>query len=256
MYNDEKRLENNSSADENKVAALLGSLKRVTAPGDFDLRVRARIAKGRPKQVGSSWFPALVRVAAPAMILVAVGAYFGYIALYQPGNADVPQVEIVETAPAPSQPIDPVVISPVARPAAEAEIGSSPQPDTKPIAGASKKASKPKKPVEQPAGGSVEFAGREANTIVPMVNPGAPLAAPTLSVREVFDSLGVRASYTGAGWRVTSATGRAAAAGVKVGDVIESINGQTVGINTNFDANFVGRTLRVNRDGTAIQISL
>lgn len=256
MHNDEKRLQNVSSADEKKVAELLGSLKRVGAPGDFDMRVRARIAKGRPAQTRTSWFPAMARVAAPAMVLMAVGGYFGYTALYEQGSINLPNVEIVETPPVVTPPIDPVVIPPVATSTIVREIVGTPEPGTKTIAGSSKKTPKPKKPVDQPGGGSVEFAGREPNTIVPMVNPRVPLATPTLSVREVFDSLGIRASYTSAGWLVSSVSGRAAAAGVKAGDLIESIDGKVVGTNTSFDADLVGRSLRVKRGGTSIQISL
>ena len=78
----------------------------------------------------------------------------------------------------------------------------------------------------------------------------------TQSVLDVFGSMGIRARLEGGGWRVSSAGGRAASAGLKAGDIIEAINGKPVGANTTFDADFLGRTLRVKRDGAIIQISL
>lgn len=253
MGNEEKNIQN---AGEPQIAALLGSLKRVEPPGDFDMRVRARIAKGKPAQVGASWRPVFLRIAAPALLLVAIGGYLGYNTLYRQGNVGVPEV---------------VDSTPVATPATETATVPAPTGETVAVKPASsndlaattsdKKINAPNKKPERPAGGSLDSALRETNSIVPRnvetagnSTPTAP--ASTLSVREVFSAMGIRASYSGSGWRVSSASVRAAAAGLKVGDIIESVNGQTVGINTVFDARFSGHNLRIRRDGAVVQINL
>ena len=80
------------------VSQLLGSLKRVEAPGDFDFRVKARIAAGRPVDRNKSWLPAVARFAVPLGLLLLIGGFFGYNALYSPKNIAV--VPVVEKQPA------------------------------------------------------------------------------------------------------------------------------------------------------------
>lgn len=79
MTTKEKDLENDD------VRRLLASMQRVEAPGDFDLRVRARIAQGRPA-ARRVWFPMPARAAAVMLVMLAAG-YFGFRS-YQPAGID------------------------------------------------------------------------------------------------------------------------------------------------------------------------
>lgn len=261
MGNEKNNLPEFANSGEEKVARLLGGLKRVEAPGNFDMRVRARIAQGRPTHAGTRWFPVFARVAAPALLLVAVGGYFGYDSLYREGNTEVPQVAVTApTLPNTTEPAGVNVPAPV--PSAEVAAAKPAVNSNDLVAAAPKKesASANKKP-EQPGGGSLDSALREANSIIlrndaeQTGNTSAPSPAPKLSVREVFSAMGIRASHSGEGWRVSSAGGAAAAAGLLTGDIIESVNGQPVGANTVFDPKFVGRTLSVSRGGARVTIS-
>lgn len=254
MSNQEQQTERFTDAGEEKVAALLGSLKRVDPPGDFDMRVRARVAQGRPAAARPSWFPVTVRLAAPAAILVIAGGYFGYNALYREGNVNVPVVAESRQA-TPSAAVTQPTVESVTPPAAvpTTEIASS-KPAAEPGVSVAEKPKKPAaadKTADQPTGGSVDLALREANT-VSGVNSNA--AKSTLSVREVFAAMGIRASRSGSGWRVSSASGAAAAAGLKAGDIIESVNGQPVGANTVFESGFTGRTVGIKRDGVSLTL--
>ena len=255
MRNEDNNFDSFADAGEQKVAQLLGSLKRVEAPGDFNARVRARIAQGQP-ETRRSWMPALVRLGAPAMAFALAAGYFGYTSLYRQGS--VAPVTVAETTPAALAPIAQPPVAETAPSAAAVqttpEIAAVKPPVTSPLVatnGDKKPVTKDKK-VDEPAGGSVDMAVREANSI-PTRSP--EIKAATLSIREVFGSMGVRATFTGSGWRVTSASGSAAAAGLKAGDVIESINGKSAGANSVFDKGFVGSTLRVRRDGASTTIS-
>lgn len=260
MANEKNNFNEFADTGEEKVAAMLGSLKRVDAPADFDFRVRARIAQGRPSEKRVSWFPTFARVAAPAMMLAAVGGYFGYNALYT-GNVNVS--EVADSAPVAIAPVVVPTSNEVApAPAATTEVAvKSPGNTDQTVAAAPKKDASTtavKKP-ETPEGGSVDMALRETKRPGGVVNTGnsSPvIPTSTLSVREIFSAMGIRASFSGTGWRVSSASGRAAAAGLKTGDIIETVNGKAVGANTIFDEKFSGSTLRVKRDGATIQISL
>lgn len=261
MVNEKNNLQEFTDAGEERVAAMLGSLKRVDAPGDFDFHVRARIAQGRPSEARTSWFPTFARVAAPAMMLAAVGGYFGYNALYDTGTVNVPVV--ADSAPVATAPVVVPTLNEVEpAPASTTEVAVKPPVNTdETVAAAPKKdtATTAVKKPDTPEGGSVDMALRETNRPGNVVNTGnsSPVVpTSTLSVREVFSAMGIRASFSGTGWRVSSASGRAAAAGLKTGDIIETVNGKAVGANTVFDEKFSGTTLRVKRDGASIQISL
>lgn len=261
MLREEKRLQDFADSGEEKVAAMLGTLKRVDAPADFDFRVRARIAQGRPAEARVSWFPAFARVAAPAVMLAAVGGYFGYNALYDTGTVNVPVV--ADSGPVAIAPLVVPTSNEVAlTPAATTELAVKlPVNIDETIAAAPKKdtATAAVKKPETPEGGSVDMALREANrpgNVLSTGNSSPVIPTSTLSVREVFSAMGIRASLSASGWRVSSASGRAAAAGLKAGDIIETVNGKAVGANTVFDEKFSGSTLRIKRDGATIQISL
>ncbi|MEQ1645286.1 MAG: hypothetical protein ABL959_17685 [Pyrinomonadaceae bacterium] len=261
MVNEKNNVEDFTDAGEEKVAAMLGTLKRVDAPADFDFRVRARIAQGRPADARTSWFPTFARVAAPAVMLAAVGGYFGYNALYDTGTVNVPVV--ADSSPVA---IAPVVIptsneiAPALSATTDVAVAKPPVNTEETVAGTPKKdvPAVVKKP-ETPEGGSVDMALRETNrpgNVVSTGNSSPVIPTSTLSVREVFSAMGIRASLSASGWRVGSASGRAAAAGLKAGDIIETVNGKAVGANTVFDEKFSGNTLRIKRDGATIQISL
>ena len=260
MLREEKRLQDFADAGEEKVAAMLGSLKRVDAPADFDFRVRARIAQGRPAEARSSWFPTFARVAAPAMMLAAVGGYFGYNALYDSRMVNVP--EVVDSAPVATAPVIAPTSNEVASaPAATTEIASArPTVNSDEVTATvpKKETTTPSKKPEEPTGGSIESTQKAINPIKlgNIENTGNSRPTISQSVLDVFGSMGIRASFSGTGWRVSSASGGAAAAGLKQGDIIEAINGKPVSANTSFDSNFSGKTLRIKRDGASIQISL
>ncbi|MBK6749969.1 MAG: hypothetical protein IPG67_08165 [Acidobacteria bacterium] len=91
------------------VAGLLGSLPRVEPPNDFDFRVKARIAAGRPTR--AVWFPTAARVAVPLGLVLSVGGYFGYRAVYQPTATDQVSVANVSSKTEPALPATEEIVS-------------------------------------------------------------------------------------------------------------------------------------------------
>ncbi len=226
---------------------LLGGLRQVEAPKDFDFHVKARIAKGRPSEVRKPWAWSPVRVAIPLLLLMTFGAFVGYRvfdqASVQNTVAGVSQVEVPQagqsvpvTQPEPPQPS----ISDVA--VTQPEITSAETPEklnVKPIVKTA-----PTSKTEKPGGGSYDTAAGTGANIISKKDEDDLAPEPQgrrimISTREFLTNSGISASYAGAGGRITSVGGAAAAAGVIAGDVIESVNVQS-------------GTIRVSRDGKSM----
>jgi len=258
---------------EKKIAEMLSSLKRVDAPGDFDTRVRARIARGE-EAVANSWTTNLIRIGAPlaAAIILALGGYFVFT-LLNTGQNDVPTV--AASRPESQQPV-------IEQPLNTETTQSSDHTPTKPSDDLTADNLKPvqtnsdAKPsgpnttdsntaTTRPGGGSTDMAVRESEKLYPRgVNPNAKAPANAKGVdpnarthvSSILEFIGVKATWAGDGWRVDAveANNIAGRSGIKSGDVIEAINGQTVDKKTTFPAKFDGKSVRVRRDGASVQI--
>ncbi len=86
----------NKLTDE-KVSELLGSLQRVDCPGDFDVRVKARIASAIPgKRNGSMLFPVL-RYAVPLGLVLGIIAAVSINSFLDIENGNVPELALEVT---------------------------------------------------------------------------------------------------------------------------------------------------------------
>lgn len=249
---------------EKQIAEMLSSLNRVDAPSDFNTHVRSRIARGASVPA-NSWAVNLVRVGAFAAVAVAV-AVGGYFALnsINTGQNGVPIV--AEVLPTPT---------PIAeQPASNSDTGeSSSRTDVKPSdelvaqndAPTNAKPNGPNSTEDRPIGGSKDLAVRESIKIYPRgVNPNAkPPSNATgvdpnvrINVSQILEFIGVKATWAVDGWRVDSveANNIGGRSGLKTGDVVQAINGQTVDKKTTFPAKFDGKSIRVRRDGASVQI--
>src|SRR5688572_11070442 len=103
MLNEEPKTQTShtGSYDNDPVSQLLSSLKRVEAPGDFEFRVKAGIAKRNSIGGRYAWLPVTWKVAAPMGLLLVLGGYFGIGSLYPPvGDATlVSEVRPIDSAP-------------------------------------------------------------------------------------------------------------------------------------------------------------
>lgn len=245
---------------EEKVGKLLGTLKRVAAPGDFDFRVRALIAKGKPA-VSGSWLPASVRFAVPLALALLVGGYFALNSLYSSDGSVVAEIaqpvsSFTETRPPAvetSSRGDGIPLT-EAREPDDLIVAKAPSTDEKvPVITPEKRLAAPVVKREQPGGGSFDEASRMSRTILTRGPRDVRMPA-----RNVLMFIGVAARFTGGVWRVESVTpnnvgGRS---GVMAGDVIEAVNGQALTETRSFENNFSGKSLTVRRDGKSIQIEL
>ena len=255
--------------DERKVAALLGSLKRVEAPGNFYFGVRARIAAGAPSERSSIF--RFVKIAAPLTLVLLVGAFvlfFGSIP-----KSDTPSV--VESGPVvdqprqtPRDPAPPVIVeeTPGDRVSGPNVAESGPTerfggdqivPAERDVAHRSNSNSDKRK-------------GRTSSSDVPMRGGSfdqtkniRKVISPTgiggdTAVEEVFGMLGIQADFVNNGWKVRAAKQGSIAerSGFQPGDVIESIDGLAVTDKTSFKGGFNGKAFGIRRDGKPMEIKL
>jgi len=217
--------------ENDSVSKLLGGLKRVEAPGDFDFRVKARIALRRSGKTSASWMPASVRVVVPAGVLVLVGAYFGFNALF----SGPPAAQQTSIAGAPPISVAPVNNAPPQEVAAVPSSETAVAPPVVKTPGASRKTndSQPEKPISRPGRSTKDSGGRSLDTALSIVR--------TLSSN--LSQLGIGVSYVGSSRVVTSVKQGSIAerSGLKTGDVIEAVT---------------EKSLRVRRDGKSMQIDL
>lgn len=249
--------------DENnfeQVGELLGTLKRVEPPGDFDTRVRARITQGRP-DVSGSWPLVLARIGVPAALLIALGGYFGWNALDQPVN-----VPIVAEVQQQTQPEQPPAQVPIDQPIIQTEqLVAGRNPETGANANLPAPVTVPYRADPREEGFSEDFGITPGRRILPRgLNPDRVITNANIagnsrkSVTEVLGMLGIAASCSAAGCRVGSVVTSSIAekSGIKAGDVIESIDGRSLLGNATFSGSFSAGSVRVRRDGSVRNIAL
>jgi len=252
--------------DGGDVAAMLNALPRVGAPEDFEFRVKARIARGSAAR--STLFPFL-KLAAPLTLVLLIGAFVVFYGLL-PEQTEVPVV--IDAAQK-----EPAIVPPKSElPAPPAQPVSSPQieqPDNATPKTPYVAESKPTgvrrtltpEAVKPSQGGSRDFSLNSAQPKLPPgfqsvgsqnLNANTNSSAANTPVRNVLEILGIAADFSDEGWKVRSVVenGVASRAGIRAGDVIEAIDGQTIKGDTLRRGS--AKTFTVRRDGKQISLNL
>ena len=265
-----KRDELDNKEEYGEVAQLLGRMKRVEAPADFDFRVKARIAGGRPAAGGLFAFPAAVRYAALLAVLLVVGGTAGYYVL-DIGKGDI-AVKPVSVPPEPniatnSEPANAeALLADSEPPCCPPDSNGVISPKAEPEAGAI--VVKPSANSQDPGGGSGDFGlGPPKQPIYPPgINPGGirPVKpegfanSPKIPAMDVLQTLGVNAQIEGNSWKIGSLNPNSTAArvGLQAGDIVDSINDQKITISSSIKNPFTAKTMRIIRDGKTVLIDL
>ena len=247
--------------ENDQVAKMVGGLKRVNAPANFESRVQARIARvEKPK---NAWAFGFLKIGLPVAALGALALFF-YLASY----SSIKQTDVVVRANTNSQPV------------------RSPNPDSLPgtvvaptndkiphddIAGVNRPtvntniALRPKKEITNRGGGSMDQGFNAApqdkmppgfNTNPTQIDPGNRPVRTSVPAEEILRYAGVqseaRANQLVAGSVVASSP--AEKWGVKAGDIIEALNEVKVTPSSSFPSGVSLKSIRVRRNGKSVNL--
>lgn len=251
-----------NNQDEERVSKVLASLPHVKPPGDFDVRVRSRIAAGKPAD-SRSWLWPILAGATPLVLLVVIGLYFiaPQRSTVEPEVVAKPTSDVLLPADRPSNETPPLVVE--ATPDAsnsERSIAKAVDVDGRPVA--------PTEASRGPnAGGSFDQAINERSTINPRGIAPGPRQAPrptdfdnviSIPIKDVLTQLGAESQGMPTGMKVVSVSenGAAKRLGLRANDVIESIDEKPVNDKTSYKGKFAGKKMKVVRDGQTVEIDL
>jgi len=250
--------------DDAKVAQLLAGLKRVEAPANFEFRLKARLANAAPPVRGFGLVPSFVKYAAPVALVAAVSS----VLFLNSSNAPESTVSTAGVAPQ-------ISVSEVVKPAASFAPTTAVEPEaTVPVIAANpnrhsakvRQALAPavREPKEQDRSEVkgvkeariIASRGIDPNTQVLPVAP-QPESKSLLPASDVLRWLGVDSVYEG-GWKVRAIKTNSPAdqAGVKAGDILESIDDKQLGKDAMFKSGNIGKVIKVKRDGKSVELTL
>ena len=273
------------TADDKKLRRMLGGLKKVGAPRNFDFHLKARIANAKPEDFRKPFLLPWLRYVLPLSVIVLLAGFAFFNLSFSAGNqsdvaSDTQPIQN-ETAP-PETIVKPQIEQPLI-----VSTDPNPQPEVKtntPII-----VNLPKKPVQdnpkyvavkispgkQPEkiknGAGNNFNGMRQETLrIPKVitrqnaNPNFGDPKPLnpeqakIPIRQILSQIGIEADYTDKGWKIISIKEKSLAmlSDMQVGDLIEAVDDKKLSSDTVFEQAFTGKLFRILRDGKQILIEL
>lgn len=249
-------------ANEQKVSDLLGGLKRVDAPKNFEFRLKSRIANTTPEDMRPRRLIPVLGYAAPLVLVLLVGTYLVVTGVYTVDTNSVADVEQPQPVANITETVlpNPAPFAEKEKPVPDNELQAASRDqimvaDTERTAEAPKAPKKTSRSSDQP-GGSFDTGLASPKVILPKsLNPNA---SARVSIREILSTIGIQAAFDGDSIKINSVVenNMAGRSGVEAGDVLESINGRPVTGTTMFDSPFTVTSIGVRREGKSMQISL
>jgi len=255
-----------------QIAKLLGSLKKVEAPQNFESRVISRLST--PVETESRF--GVLKLALPTAALAGL-ALFLFLSGYL-GS----EISTVDVAATPGEVKESRAQQPVSQDRTIAESNAQPSSEFR----ASETAGSKPQPLASPAdliqnsqvptlkekrrpivGGSQDFgSGDGGRTSAPGIDSNSRpssdpdmehlMRRPSILASDVLRYTGVAAEFRGARWTVSSVTQKSVAerVGVKAGDVIVSLNDIRLGKATAFPSGVDIKLIRVSRGGKLVDL--
>lgn len=273
-----------TSGIQTRVWQMIDDLKRVDAPNDFDFRVKAKIAGAKPADFQTPRFlPALRYVLPLCLVALVLGLlafntsfFFGNNNAPQIGAGGVPQTSEPEIAPVNSFVSDQIAAADAPR---EAPAANNADASVEPIENSQRKpfvAAKlpPKSRTAAPKNNVAEtdgFGYRDSAVSEPLVtlplgiNPSQPVEAlsnpnnsSSVSDEQVFPFLGIEVVKENGNLKVKTVkeSSLAERSGVRIGDVIEEVNGVKLSARPLRTKQTEVRKLTVARGTERIEITL
>ncbi|MDQ3221489.1 MAG: PDZ domain-containing protein [Acidobacteriota bacterium] len=276
------------SASDQKVAQMLGNLRAVDAPKDFDFRLKARIANSTPSHYKPKPLLPILRYAVPLVLVLSIGGMFVLnnsngiennalvsgisqppALIVNPAEAQPPTVNNAEKQLEFTGEIPAIENSGTNKRQLAVGVNAVPKAILARRTGNSSQGGSFNRRPRSPQGGSVDIALKKANpTIYPRgLDPNIsinPEKAPgfdntsKFTVRDILSAIGIEADFGEDAWTVTSLKKGSLAerAGILKGDLIEAIDDRPIGVNAVFTGSVGAKTVTVRRLGRVILLNL
>lgn len=270
------------SADDEKLRHMCNGLKKVNAPKNFDFHLKARIAKANPEDFQTASFVPFLRYLLPFSVVVLLAVFVGFNIFLTSKNNDELAKSIVQPQQLQESPIvnPPITNNPTVSanylptPAnfvvtedkltASANTGKKAvNPDVSAAQNGRKEALPKAKDDDQTL--SRDMASGTGEILTPNGIKVPEISKPTVfnaksadSIEQIFDFIGITAVLESEKWKVTAVDGNnmAARAGIKVGDLIEAIDGHKLSGATMSNHSFNVKVIQVIRDGKNISLEM
>ena len=249
--------------DDRKVASMLGALKRVEAPADFDLQLKGCIARGTPAT--SSAFAPWIRFAAIPGALGALALFLMFSGVFTfnsnsvPPVADLSQGKLETVEPQRTPIISPAVIENT-EDVADVKETVPVQPVLRTI----------RKPIDSrpSGGGSVERTLGVPKTVInpPGINPETVntnqrprgFESDGISIQGVLSAFGIDVEQAAEGWKVKAVSANTAGerSGIQTADLIEMVGDQAVKGKASLPGRIFFDSITLVRSGKRIVIKL
>lgn len=262
------------SADEQRLREMCRTLKKVEAPKDFDLKLKARLADSKANDFQPRLVPVLLRYALPTLGLILILGLLAYNSGFLSSNnplvaessvapqtaTTLPQNSAVSSfTPSEQTPDNNTAVLPLNQELPKPNEVVVRQPKISELEAS-------RRPKENETGGSTDKSQKKAPIIAPKNNmpktlpqnsPDSETSNP-IPVREVLSQNGINADFENGRWTVKSVTPNSLgdSSGVKQNDVIEEIDNQPVSGATVFNKIVNGKTITVTRNGQKSRIKL
>ena len=249
--------------DDRQVASMLGALKRVEAPADFDLRLKGRIARGAPAT--SSALAPWIRFAAIPGALAALALFLMFSGVFTFNSEGVPPV--ADLSQGKQETIEPQrtpIISPAVIEDTE-EVA-----DVKETVPAEPVLRTIRKPIDSRprGGGSVERTLGVPTKVInpPGINPEAvntnqrprEFQTSAINVRDALSAIGIDVEQAAEGWKVkaVSTNSPGERSGIQTADLVEMVGDQSVKGKVSLPGRVFFDSITLVRSGKRIVIKL
>ena len=277
------------TADNEKLRRMLGGLKKVGAPKNFDFHLKARIANAKPEDFRKPFLLPWLRYVLPLSVIVLFAGFAFFNLSFSAGNQGAPDVvnnlQTVqnETANAPVETPSNIVIEEPLIASIPANKDSEIRTSESEFVRSGNKAAQNKarniavknsvvvqsnnreNELKNNKGGSRDITLRDAPVLFERKgNPNSGGSKPLnveqnkIPLQQVLSQIGIEAAYADKGWKIISIKDKSLAmlSDMKVGDLIEAIDDKKLSSDTVFEQAFTGKVFRILRDGKQMLIEL
>jgi membrane-associated protease RseP (regulator of RpoE activity) len=273
------------TAEDRKLRQMLGGLKKVNAPANFDFQLKARIANAEKNHSPRPFLLPALRFVMPLSVIVLLAGFVFFNLSFSDGVQNEQIAQIAPTVSTEAQSVsNPAVSNPIEQ-ATAAPVNKNIEAKTsvREIARLETKAAPNNANYIRVKGtGNLQKTGRESNSdngfggtregglSIPKVltqkssNPKFGAAKPPLvqqskiSLQGVLLEIGIEANFDEKNWKILSIKENSPAmrAGFKSGDLIESIDDKQLSSDAVLLQKFSGKVFRILREGQQMIIDL